>query len=219
MPRMPPAQAAQPRRHRLEAAVFWLFTLGVVLLLALWTRSYWRTDALDLRVTYHPIEPGGFYWRHVKLWSSRGGYILRWERHTFTAARPADHPPLDWITAPSGEYYDYGADEFWLPLHHFSADYAARGGMSVRRDGRDPDSPQTGSVAYVGDWFHFPQWTVVVLVAIPPSIILLRRLRRRKRRRLGLCPECGYDLRASNGRCPECGDVAVTTMSATTAVE
>ena len=31
--------------------------------------------------------------------------------------------------------------------------------------------------------------------------------RRRKRRRQGLCPECGYDLRATPGRCPECGAV------------
>ena len=31
-----------------------------------------------------------------------------------------------------------------------------------------------------------------------------------RRRKDGLCPECGYDLRATPGRCPECGAVPST---------
>jgi predicted RNA binding protein YcfA (HicA-like mRNA interferase family) len=33
----------------------------------------------------------------------------------------------------------------------------------------------------------------------------LRKIERRVRPALGLCAECGFDLRASIGRCPECG--------------
>jgi hypothetical protein len=40
-----------------------------------------------------------------------------------------------------------------------------------------------------------------VAVVVP----LMRRHQRAARVSAGLCPACGYDIRATPGRCPECG--------------
>ena len=44
-------------------------------------------------------------------------------------------------------------------------------------------------------------------LAVLPTIWLFRKLRSRRRLAAGLCPVCGYDLRATPDRCPECGAV------------
>jgi hypothetical protein len=48
---------------------------------------------------------------------------------------------------------------------------------------------------------------LVAALAILPGLALARYRRRRLRIALGLCADCGYDLRATPGRCPECGSV------------
>jgi hypothetical protein len=58
-----------------------------------------------------------------------------------------------------------------------------------------------------------PHWLIVVLSAALPVRRAVTRRRQRVlsgRLRLGLCPTCGYDLRASPDRCPECGTVDAT---------
>ena len=52
-----------------------------------------------------------------------------------------------------------------------------------------------------------PHWSLMTVFAIVPCLWILRRARARGRVRAGLCPSCGYDLRATPGRCPECGTV------------
>ena len=50
-----------------------------------------------------------------------------------------------------------------------------------------------------------PHWTVPAVFGVLP--VTVHMFRRRRRHRAGLCPSCGYDLRATPGRCPECGQV------------
>jgi hypothetical protein len=67
--------------------------------------------------------------------------------------------------------------------------------------------PYPGIITYgtVTKTFHAPLWSCFLLFAILPAIEMPRLLRRLRRHNLGLCPHCGYDLRASPDKCPECG--------------
>jgi len=54
-------------------------------------------------------------------------------------------------------------------------------------------------------WIVLPYWFLVLVLSFPPLRWTFRHLRYARRLRLGLCPTCAYDLRASTGKCPECG--------------
>ena len=58
-------------------------------------------------------------------------------------------------------------------------------------------------------WSYVRFWLLAAAFAILPMGSLIHRGLTRKRWQIGLCPSCGYDLRATPGRCPECG-AAVT---------
>jgi hypothetical protein len=52
-----------------------------------------------------------------------------------------------------------------------------------------------------------PAWFCTAVPLPPVVAIPLWRRRLRRRRAEGVCPQCGYDLRATPDRCPECGRV------------
>ena len=58
--------------------------------------------------------------------------------------------------------------------------------------------------------FVIPYWFVICLFAMSPLFWVVKQSRRQRRRTRGLCPTCGYDIRATPHRCPECGSVPTT---------
>ena len=85
---------------------------------------------------------------------------------------------------------------------------------TVRFDGHRIGWPVDG-VTMAWSSFVAPHWMWITLPAALPAARLIstarKQIRARGNRRRGLCPTCGYDLRATPDRCPECGDIPTST--------
>jgi hypothetical protein len=186
----------------------WLFNLfaGVSLALccgtmALWVRSYWRNDAIS-RTQYFPLDghPVSENWipdlpanysatpppiaisRYIMFLSLRGEGEI------------AGHHNVERIIFSLPGWY-----RFHEPAHGSLRSQTNRFGFLWMTE----DHPGMASFTV-----RFPIWPIVAVTAILPTCWLFRPYRRKRRRmRKGLCPHCGYDLRATPNRCPECGTI------------
>jgi len=66
-------------------------------------------------------------------------------------------------------------------------------------------APGTSLAPSVAFFVLIPHWFLALLFAILPALHLRALVRSRRLSRIGHCPRCGYDLRATPERCPECG--------------
>ena len=99
----------------------------------------------------------------------------------------------------------------WLGFARFGAPPAA-----AVRAGPRIGAAAAGRRRLVAPWLFtrpyqaisLPSWPARAATAVPAAAVIRRLVRRARRARRGLCPGCGYDLRATEGRCPECGETA-----------
>ena len=141
-----------------------------------WVRSYPHLEGVSFcRITY-PDRGGKPDVRFYAIESSRGLFSVQRAR---------------------GVQMDRSRDPGWS-VYAFSDEYLMR-----------PNPAGFGYLSLKGPkgfrLIIFPYWAACVILMLPPLGWLRWHIRSRRRRSVGLCRQCGYDLRATPHRCPECG--------------
>ena len=170
-----------PVRRRLFTLASALSLLLCAVVCVLWVRSYWRQDYVGYDLRG---EQNGI---DRIVWSSNWGWmwVVRCRDDTLLSS---------------------------LPTHDFYWDSAKALRSLVESQGFavDWEWQVTGTT---GPWevgVYLPHWFVALLAAVPPVAWQISARRRRHMLAPGLCPACGYDLRATPDRCPECGTAVDT---------
>ena len=169
------------------SAISFTVTLAALLL---WGRSYFVSDCIEFVTNLPNPVPAGP--RHV-------GYVLQTAPGVIGGSFQKDNYQQQ---VGAGFAYQraaarHASQAAWWPQRTFM--WSQVGGPPVN-----------------GPWFQTegytcPLWIIAGLGAIFPYT----RLRKNRRFKIGHCPQCGYDLRATPEaggrlleRCPECGSVA-----------
>jgi hypothetical protein len=180
-----------------------LRVLSLVLLVATvaaWVRSYWVGDYIRVHA---PIGSGGSVGHRITHFWSAGGQV-KVERVDVTMPATPANEDFAIFGAFSSRAWDVTEPEprdFFYPPQG-PTDVLA--GLRVATHDR-----QVGSATVRGWGVIVPLWLPVLLLTLPTVATVRSRRRRKANARAGLCPQCGYDLRATPARCPECGMVPV----------
>lgn len=83
--------------------------------------------------------------------------------------------------------------------------YRVTGNWSSMQNDMKQFETDSGRALPVAIRYAIPAWWIALLALILPALWARKWVRHCQLVAPGLCPQCGYDLRASKDRCPECG--------------
>jgi 4-amino-4-deoxy-L-arabinose transferase-like glycosyltransferase len=180
--------------RRLARHLFTLCSASSLLLFVavcvLWVRSYRVSDQLIWRRIdgFRSLRTAqGHVVLDLYLGDRTGGpadfYGLKYQRDSVS---PAGNEGLGALNVDPGDT--------WIDWH--------RGGFAWYEWA--PPDKRTRIAIGVTPFWGIAAGTIVLPLAWT-TLRLRSRIRRRRNKTSGLCPTCGYDLRASPERCPECG--------------
>jgi hypothetical protein len=149
---------------------------------ALWVRGAWRIDELAFTAGGNRYE--------LATW---GGAVRLLRLKDFTDPAPAAITRAVRSPVVDADWELENAGQVRTRVGHVGVTWA-RGFVLCAG---------TGQLEFVS--LSLPWWMPCAVLSLPTLLVGVARLRGRRRRAQGLCPRCGYDLRASPAGCPECG--------------
>jgi hypothetical protein len=179
-------------RRVISAILAILRTLLCIVDIWLWHRGYTTGDTLLYSWSRRPT---GFHF--IQLWTGGGGIRLM---HGEEFTPPQMGPQLlSWN--PGFQYGSYSGPTYPYDKSSEGNSWSIIGFEFFRLDSSYPHLDRHfKSIA-------FPHAALLIALALYPTLYIRKIFRTRKRACLRLCPDCGYDLRATpqGARCPECG--------------
>jgi hypothetical protein len=190
-----PCSKLTPVRRRLFSFFSALSLLLCVAVCVLWVQSY-RNPVKWLRVT---ARPASSLYVQDSVWNTHGVLMPGHLRRTLNAdamehVRP--ELPSDWSPGRVGPLPARNVPERLL-------------GYRVRWVTLPP-TPDSAPGPAFSVHLGVPHWLLATISLLLPAQWVRSAIRRRRGQRNGLCPQCGYDLRATPARCPECGTAKAT---------